>query len=106
MLRALLLAALAVLALAPVAPLASAQICPESTGGCPPPCGPSLLACLDPIIACKTLPTEKVGAYAGFTGTSCFGGTAYVCTTYEVTPPTPLLPGHVSCAAQKTVVLP
>ncbi|GEM_PF-7088162 len=80
-------------------------------GGCGP-CPPgTLMVCscllceITPIIACNTLPTETVGYFAGFQGTSCIGGRAYVCTDPQVTLPSRFLPGHVQCTAEDDSVL-
>jgi hypothetical protein len=99
----IVLAATLLAALMPAVPSASA-VCTRDLV-CTPvlPCQP-VTACLDKI--CGPLPTEHVGPYVGFTGTSCIGGTAYVCTKPQVRLPQPLLPGQVSCAQEKYVVIP
>lgn len=101
----LFLAACSLLALLPFAPAASATPCPENAG-CPPPplvCQP-ISSCI--VISCNVLPTETVGAWAGFVGTSCFGGEAYACTTIAFTPPSRFLPPSVSCFSDTTIVIP
>jgi hypothetical protein len=99
----LVLATFLLAALAPALPTAAAVCSGDLV--CTPvlPCQP-ITACLDKI--CGPLPTEHVGPWAGFTGTSCIGGTAYVCAKPQARLPDPPLPGQVGCAQEKYVVIP